>query len=121
MTYSFFCPSEGRHCIYDTSSGAVILTGELEAYICDALDPCGEAGHFPEKCPSDIRYELARFASTEVSAAYERIKSYYSLGLIYTDSDKALLRVSGEYSASEALIPQILAECGLSKNDITFI
>ena len=76
MTYTFYCPAEGRHIIYDTESGAVIRSTEIEAYICDALDPCGEElSPLPEKCPSEIRYELARFASTEVSAAYEKIKS----------------------------------------------
>ena len=42
MTYTFYCPSEGRHIIYDTESGAVIRSTEIEAYICDALYPCGE-------------------------------------------------------------------------------
>ena len=121
MTYTFFCPSEGRHCIYDTASGAVILTGELEAYICDALDPCGEEILFPEKCPTDIRYELARFSSTEVSAAYERVKEYYRLGLIYSKSEAILMRTGGEHSASEALIPQVLAESGFVRSQIKFI
>lgn len=121
MTYTFFCPSEGRYCIYDSASGAVILTGELDAYICDALDPCGEKAYFPEKCPADIRYELARFASTEVSAAYEIVKDYFNSGLIYGNSGKALIRISGEYSATDALIPIILAESGLNKNEIDFI
>ena len=40
MTYTFYCPAEGRHIIYDTESGAVIRSSEIEAYICDALDPC---------------------------------------------------------------------------------
>ena len=66
MTYTFYNNSEGIYILYDSVSGAVIRSGELEAYICDALDPCGEKlSHLPEKCPSEIRYELARFSSTE--------------------------------------------------------
>ncbi len=122
MSYTFFSPAEGRHIIYDTASGAVIRASETEAYICDALDPCGEGKpHFPEKCPSEIRYELARFASTEVSAAYEKVKGYYSLGLIYGDSEQPRIMTSGEYAASDDLIQSLLSAAELTKNDVVFI
>ena len=42
MTYTFYNNSEGIYILYDSVSGAAIRSGELEAYICDALDPCGE-------------------------------------------------------------------------------
>ncbi len=116
MTYTFYCPSEGRHIIYDTESGSVILASELEAYICDALDPCGEElSSLPAKCPSEIRYELARFASTEVSAAYEKVKSYYSAGLIYRDTGKTNIRISGEHSANEEMIAFVISNTGISR------
>lgn len=122
MTYTFFSSAEGRHIIYDTASGAVIRCGEIEAYICDALDPCGEgAPLFPEKCPSEIRYELARFASTEVAAAYTNVKSYYNSGLIYGDSDRVYIRTSGEHSADEALLPLIISNAGISKSQAVLI
>ena len=76
MTYTFYSSAEGRYIIYDTASGAVIRSNEIEAYICDALDPCEEGTPvLPEKCPSEIRYELARFASTEVASAYAKISA----------------------------------------------
>ncbi len=122
MTYAFFNPNNGIYIIYDTASGAVIRTCELEAYICDALYPCGEdTVHLPVKCPSDIRYELARFASTEVSAAYENIKKYYSEGLIYGNSEKIALRLSGDHSADRSLLPLILSETGLTEREIDLI
>lgn len=122
MTYTFFHAGEGLHIIYDSISGAVIKTGELEAYICDALDPLGEElSHLPDKCPSDIRYELARFSSTEVQAAYNKIKEYFALGLIYKSGDPYRLRISGDHSASTSLIAAIESETGLTKADFELI
>ena len=122
MTYTFYSSAEGRYVIYDTASGAVIRSTELEAYICDALDPCEEgAPVLPEKCPSEIRYELARFASTEVSEAYGKIKEYYRSGLIYGISDKNLLRTSGEHSASGELISAVLSNADLTKESVEMI
>ncbi len=121
MTYTFISPSEGRYFIYDTSSGAVIPSNEIESYICDALDPCGEHLCLPEKCPSEIRYELARFASTDVSQAYERIKRLADGGYIFGCSEKCILKVTGEYSANDTLLTEILTKNGLSRNEISFI
>ena len=122
MTYTFYCPTEGRHIIYDTESDAVIRSSEIEAYICDALDPCGEAiTALPAKCPSDIRYELARFASTEVSAAYEKIKSYFNEGLIWLDTGKSNIRTSGEHSANEAMISYVISETGINRAELNLI
>ena len=122
MTYTFYCPQEGRYIIYDTASGAAIRCGEIEAYICDALDPCEEgAPSFPEKCPSEIRYELARFASTEVSAAYNKVKEYYNNGLIYGISDHTYIRISEEHAAGDDLIPLIMSNAGFSKNQAELI
>lgn len=122
MTYTFYNPAEGRHIIYDTASGAVIRCGEIEAYICDALDPCGDGEPlFSDKCPSEIRYELARFSSTEVSAAYNNVKGYYSAGLIYGISNHIFIRNSGEHSADETLIPLIMSNAGVSENQAIFI
>lgn len=119
MTYTFYSSAEGRYLIYDTASGAVIRSSEIEAYICDALDPCEEgAPVLPEKCPSEIRYELARFASTEVAEAYAKIKEYYNAGLIYGISSKNVLRTSGEHSASGELIATVLSNADLAKEDV---
>ena len=122
MTYTFYCPSEGRYLIYDTASGAVIHSSEIEAYICDALDPCEDgAPLLPEKCPSEIRYELARFSSTEVSDAYGRIKDYYRAGLIYGITADCFIRTSGEHSASEELIPLVLSKADLNRASVKTI
>lgn len=122
MTYTFYCPAEGRHIIYDTDSGAVIRSNEIEAYICDALDPCGEEiNSLPEKCPSEIRYELARFASTEVSAAYGKIKEYYISGLIYQDSEKMNIRTSGDHSANEEMISFVISKTGISRTELKML
>lgn len=122
MTYSFFNPNKGIYIIFDTASGAVIQADELEAYICDALDPCGEAApRLPEKCPSEIRYELARFSSTEVNAAYEKIKNYYNEGLIYRNSDRVCLRSSGAYSADKEILPLLLSKAEISADEIVFL
>ena len=122
MTYTFFNNNEGIHIIYDSVSGAVIKSSELEAYICDALDPCGEElTHLPEKCPSEIRYELARFSSTEVGEAYAKIKEYYSLGLIYGCGEANRIRTAGDHSATSAMIAAISAETGLQPTDFELI
>ena len=122
MTYTFYCPAEGRNIIYDTDSGAVIRSSEIEAYICDALDPCGEEiTTLPEKCPSEIRYELARFASTEVSAAYDKIKSYYISGLIYRDSEQTNIRTAGDHSADEEMIAFVISKTGISRTELKMI
>lgn len=122
MTYTFYNNNEGIYIIYDSASGAVIRASELEAYICDALDPCGESlTRLPEKCPSEIRYELARFSSTEVSIAYTKIKEYFSLGLIYSNAGSNKIRTSGEYSANPALVSAISSETGISKSDFEII
>ena len=122
MTYTFYSSAEGRYVIYDTASGAVIRSSEIEAYICDALDPCEEgAPVLPEKCPSEIRYELARFASTEVARAYAKIKDYYNAGLIYGISEKCVLRTSGEHSASGELVSTVLSNADLSKEEVELI
>ena len=122
MTYTFYSSVEGRYIIYDTASGAVIRSTEIEAYICDALDPCEEgAPVLPEKCPSEIRYELARFASTEVADAYGKIKEYYNSRLIYGISDKTVIRTSGEHSASGELFSAVLANADLTKSEVESI
>ncbi len=119
MTYTIFNPADGFHYIYDTASGAVIPVGELEAYICDAMDPCGdEIDRLPEKCPSDIRYELARFSSTEVSAAYGKIKDLFQSCLIYRSSSTACIRSSGEFSVDENSRLFILSKAGLSPDEV---
>ncbi len=121
MTYTFYRPSEGRYIIYDSASGAVIRADELQAYICDALDPCGDEVFLPLSCPSEIRYELARFSSTEVGAAYEKIREYFSEGLIYTNSDRAFIRTSGCYSADGETINDIFKEARLSRDEVMFV
>lgn len=122
MTYTFYCPTEGRHIIYDTESGAVIRSSEIEAYICDALDPCGEdVPSLPAKCPSEIRYELARFASTEVAAAYEQIKSYCNSGLIYRDTGMTNIRTCGEHSANDEMIAFVISKTGISRAELKTI
>lgn len=122
MTYTFYCPDEGRHIIYDTESGAVIRSSEIEAYICDALDPCGEElTSLPAKCPSEIRYELARFASTEVSAAYEKVKSYYCEGLIYRDTGKTNIRTLGEHSADDKMIAFVVSKTGITRAELNIL
>lgn len=122
MTYTIYNPTDGFHYIYDSASGAVIPSGELEAYICDAMDPCGdELDHMPEKCPSEIRYELARFSSTEVSAAYSKIKDLFLSGLIYGTSDRDCIRTHGELSADENTVRFILSKAGLSSSTVTII
>ena len=122
MTYTFYCPFEGRHIIYDTESGAVIRSSEIEAYICDALDPCGEElTSLPEKCPSEIRYELARFASTEVAAAYNKIKLCFNEGLIYRDTGLTNIRTSGEHAADDEMIAFVISKTGISKSELKTI
>lgn len=122
MTYTFYNNAEGMYIIYDSVSGAVIKTGELEAYICDALDPCGEElSRLPDKCPSEIRYELARFASTEVSAAYNRVKEYFETELIYAKGDVNRIRTTGDYSATPALITAISSETSIREADFQLI
>ncbi len=122
MTYTFFNSNEGIYVLYDSVSGAVIRAGELEAYICDALDPCGEVlSHLPEKCPSDIRYELARFSSTEVSTAYGKIKEYFSCGLIYGNGNDKRIRTSGDHSADNSMIAVISSETGIREKDFELI
>lgn len=119
MTYTFYCPTEGRYVIYDTESGAVIRASEIEAYICDALDPCGEVlSSLPYKCPSEIRYELARFASTEVAAAYDSIRAYFNEGLIYHDTGKTNIRTAGEHSANEEMISFVISNTGISRAEL---
>ena len=122
MTYTFYCPTEGRYIIYDTESGAVIRSTEIEAYICDALDPCGEElSSLPEKCPSEIRYELARFASTEVASAYDKIKNYFNTGLIYRDTGVTNIRISGEHSANEEMVAIVISKTGIAKSELKAI
>ncbi len=122
MTYTFYNKSEAIYIIYDSVSGAVIKAGELEAYICDALDPCGETiFRLPEKCPSEIRYELARFSSTEVGEAYSKIKDYFSVGLIYGCGEHNRIKVTGEHSASPSIISAISAETGIPETDFELI
>lgn len=122
MTYTFFNNNEGIYIIYDSVSGSAIKAGELEAYICDALDPCGESiSHLPTKCPSEIRYELARFSSTEVSAAYEKVKEYFACGLIYAKGNVTRIKTSGEHSATPSMISAISAETGIRESDFELI
>lgn len=122
MTYTFYNPSDGLYIIFDTASGAVIRASELEAYICEAMDPCGDViQNLPIKCPSDLRYELARFSSTEVNLAYEKIKEYYSSGLIYNISPIILLRIHGDHSAEKNLIPIILAEANIDSEEVEYL
>lgn len=122
MTYTFFNNNEGIYILYDSVSGAVIRAGELEAYIFDALDPCGEKlSGLPEKCPSEIRYELARFSSTEVSEAYAKVKDYYSCGLIYACGNCNRIRTSGDHSASPSMISAISSETGIREADFELI
>lgn len=122
MTYTFFNASGGCNVIYDSVSGAVINASELEAYICDAMDPCGESiDRMPEKCPSEIRYELARYSSTEVSAAYEKIKGYFACGLIFSSEDAKRIRTAGEHSASASTIQLIAAETGCHVSEFELI
>ena len=118
MTYTFYNNSEGIYILYDSVSGAVIRSGELEAYICDALDPCGEKlSHLPEKCPSEIRYELARFSSTEVSSAYAKIKEYFEAGLIYGCGASNRIRTTGDHSANTSMLSAISSETGIRESD----
>ncbi len=122
MTHTFFYPHEGKYIIFDTASGAVIHADELDAYICEALDPCGDRLlSLPDKCPSEIRYELARHSSTDVAFAYSKIKNYYDSGLIYSVSEKIRIRTVGDHSADEMLQSFIFSELNLQKDSVTLV
>lgn len=119
MTYTICDPSKRNHFIYDTASGAVIPASELEAYLCEALAPSdGCPVHMPEKCPSEIRYELARFSSTEIGSSYDKLKKLYASGLIFGTADAIYIRSCGDFSADRETIALILGEIGASPDEV---
>ena len=87
--------------IYDTVSGAVIPVDTLTGALCDAVLFEGYSGAMPERCPSEIRYDFAKFSSTRISEAYTTLLELSKRGLIYKNGGVSNIRIRGEFAASE--------------------
>ena len=74
-----------------------------------------------ERDVTHCSYELARYSSTEVSAAYEKIKGYFARGLIFSSEDAKRIRTAGEYAASASAIQLIAAETGCHVSEFELI
>ena len=84
---------------YDTSSGAVLPVTSLESKMIQAIVP-----PLSPACPSSLRYELAKYDSTDVEETYDRIYALSCEGILFAsmESDQIHLRIGGPYGIADA-------------------
>ena len=78
----------GQRIVVDDCTGYAMTVDEITYKMLAYLTP-----PLPDDCPSAIRYDMAKYDSRLVDAAYERILTLYRLGKLYTevpfDADRA--------------------------------
>lgn len=99
---------------YDTASGAVIPMTSLEYKMIQAITP-----PLAPLCPSSLRYELAKYDSTDVEEAYENIYKLYMQGTLFATSDTSApkIRIGGQYGLTDAddLARELFSRLGNAK------
>lgn len=94
-----FWKSAKQKRVYDTASGAVLSLTSLEYKMIQAIIP-----PLSPLCPSSLRYELAKYDSTDVEEAYEHLYALHRDHMLFAQDEDGTcrLRVGGAYGVSMA-------------------
>lgn len=107
--YSLF----GYNIAIDIESGSVHILSDtafnMLGYLENLAHVPGFAG-FPEECPTDIRYHLAKFDSSDINGAYAELAGLYDDGLLFSEPEKLDLEYSG---IVKALCLNIAHDCNM--------
>lgn len=72
----------GYYIAIDVPSGSVHVLSEIAYKILGVITP-----PIAEKCPAQVRYELAKYDSSEVDRAYAELYELYTEGMLFTEDD----------------------------------
>ena len=105
MLYTF--RFEGKKYAYDSASGAIFRPDALQFKMLNAIQP-----PLLPSCPTSLRYELAKFDSTDVESAYDSIYALAQRNVLFVAEDGAIrVMTEGEFAfSSSAQIAAALTE-----------
>lgn len=80
----------GQRIALDVPSGAVHVLSELAFEMLQRIAP-----PLAPECPTSLRYELAKYESSDVSEAYDELYSLYKDGLLFSEDTEYKMPPSG--------------------------
>ena len=109
----------GYNIVIDAESGAVHVLSEIAMKMTDYLEIMinkdGFAG-FPDECPVDIRYQHAKYSSSDVNDAYAELCGLYKDGILFSKPEEIKLNYSENFKESpvKALCLNIAHDCNMT-------
>ena len=110
--------TDGKKYAYDSASGAVLPLNNLQHKMLGAIIPPISPASL-----TSLRYELAKFDSSDISDTFDGIYALAKEGILYAEDDGVIrLAASGEYACpSEAVASAFLAKALEGKSEATFV
>ena len=81
----------GHNIAIDTESGAVHVLSDAAFGLLAHLENLANTpnfSRFPEECPIDVRYQLAKYDAADISGAYSELAGLYDDGLLFAEPEK---------------------------------
>ena len=109
--------NEGKKYAYDSASGAVLPLNNLQYKMLGAIVPPISPASL-----TSLRYELAKFDSSDISEAFDGIYDLAKEGVLYAEDDGVIhLAASGDYACpTDALALALLSLAFEGKKEIKF-
>ncbi|MCL2774578.1 MAG: thioether cross-link-forming SCIFF peptide maturase [Oscillospiraceae bacterium] len=109
----------GYNIVIDTESGAVHVLSEIAVKMTDYLDVMANRDGFtgfPDDCPMDIRYQFAKYESSDVKGAYAELCGLYKDGILFSKPYEIKLNYSDNFGESpvKALCLNIAHDCNMT-------
>ena len=110
--------TDGKKYAYDSASGAVLHINNLQHKMLGAIVPPVSPASL-----TSLRYELAKFDSSDISNTFDGIYALAKDGILYAEDDGVIrLAASGEYACpNEAIASALLAKALEGKSEATFV
>jgi len=109
----------GYNIAIDTESGAIHVLSEIAMKMIGYLEIMLNKERFPgfpDECPVDIRYQLAKYESSDVKEAYAELCGLYNDGMLFSKPGEIKLNYSDDFKESpvKALCLNISHDCNMT-------
>lgn len=99
----------GHYIALDSASGAVHVLTELSYKVLQYLKP-----PLSPRCPTSLRYNLAKFSADDVTAAYEELYELYKEGMLFSEDVKiANVTPDAKYIPIKSMCLHIAHDCNM--------